>query len=556
MLIYHDPNSIIREAYQKILMGGKYLLESSSSTAKALVLKKLDEEPDYIPKAYNYILKNIPDHQIATIYQQVFGRPMRGRASRNGARGKITDELGFNTTGINFLLKYAPTHVINHIGGWFDMDLRADVDSEEAQDTNTQASEKSNNYIVDEIIVKLKDLKLNNNSLYTIYRKILKSVSDKTALYTAARNLYNKKENYYDIAAVLIKSMKEQRGTFILSDFASILRYLDVEDLKKANSIVDEYIAQKKNGGGQKQDQPQTQQTQQTSQDTTQSNVNDNIDVPNIKITEDMVVEVAKQVGVKNIGPRNSFLYAKDINKIFSFAKQKGYNYALSHYLSYYKNQKQDIIANIIQKICDYIVKNPDKFNQNASNQKNIDNTPYIVDIIDISSKGKLPSIARAVGVSDDPDTIERCDLWLGALFDNVAKVGYPAARKSFMEEHWFKEGDDVIKMADYINQNKSKFMDTQQSYQKRKTALQNVYNQSIEGAKKIQAYQKSLNNSPNTNTNGMRTYTNNAPTNNIQPNQNKNQTSPTKQQSSKYRSGTFRDKNGGQTTFIVDDDV
>ena len=298
MLIYHDPNSIIREAYQKILMGGKYLLESSS-TAKSLILKKLDEEPDYIPKAYNYILKNIPDHQIATIYQKIFGKPMRGRASR--ARGQITDELGFNTNGINFLLKYAPTHVINYIGGWFDLELRADADSEETQDTNTQASEKSNNYIVDEIIVKLKDLKLNNNSLYTIYRKILKSVSDKTALYTAARNLYNKKEDYYDIGAVLVKAMQEQRGTFILSDFANILRYLDVEDLKKANSIVDEYIAQKKNSGQQNQgqSQSQTQQTQQQAQQTPQVNGQTNDKPYNINITTADISKAARQVGVK-----------------------------------------------------------------------------------------------------------------------------------------------------------------------------------------------------------------------------------------------------------------
>lgn len=530
-------NRIIGEAYEKILTGGGYLLESSDK--RSLILKELQARPEEIMKIYNYIFKTLSKPQIASIYQKVFGTPMK--SGDNVA--KIYEELGMNSNGVNFLLNYVEPKTIDYISGMLGVDPRA-ANNHEQSTLQGQA----NNSLVDEIIGKIKNLKLKNESLRSLYLKVLRNVSDKNSLYTAARKLYNKKEEYYDISAVLVKAMLDQRGTFVVRDFANILRYLNEADLQKANTIVDQYI-QNKQGGYDK----QPNSTENTGDNTNAIQPTNDTQTSNngqtVQITDEVVRNAMQSVGVKAINPDSIKLYSKIMNRIASRPKNTSYQEQLNYISNYYKRRKLPNLADKVAKVANHIFlkNNTQGQTPNSGNNTNTaqgqqpvqsDSTPYTIDILDLNSDSSIKSLAEKFGIYDDD--WDQADLKLRHLFGDVAKMGYPAARKKFMEE-W---GDnDVIKVADYIDQNKAQYLQNYAEKKRKLDAFRNTYKQSMQKQHDaVMKYQQSLNKNQQMNTRPSPPPTNKQPS---QPPTNNRPNKPQNKNNSYYGS-----------SFIVDDDI
>lgn len=467
-------NRIICEAYKQIITGGGYLLEASDK--RSLILKELQARPEEIMRIYNYIFKTLSKPQISSIYQKVFGTPMK-----NGDNvAKIYEELGMNSNGVNFLLNYVEPKTIDYIAGMLGVDPRAANNHEQST-----LQGQTNNSLVDEITGKIKNLKLKNESLRSLYLKILRNVSDKNSLYTAARKLYNKNEEYYDISAVLVKAMLDQRGTFVVRDFANILRYLNEADIQKANTIVDQYISNKQ-GGNDK----QSNSTENTGDNTNTNQPTNNTQTSNngqtVQITDEVVKNAMQSVGVKAINPDSIKLYSKIMNRIASRPKNTSYQEQLNYIYNYYKRRKLQNLADKVSKVANHIFLKNNTQGQipNSGNNANTaqgqapvqsDSTPYTIDILDLNSDSSIKNLAEKFGIYDDD--WDHADLKLRHLFDDVAKMGYPAARNKFMKE-W---GDnDVIKVADYIDKNKAQYLQNYAEKKRKLDAFRNTYKQSM----------------------------------------------------------------------------
>lgn len=524
-------NRIIGEAYEKILTGGGYLLEASDK--RSLILKELQARPEEIMRVYNFIFKTLSKPQIASIYQKVFGTPMK--SGDNVA--KIYEELGMNSNGVNFILNYVEPKTIDYIAGMLGVDPRA-ANNHKQSTLQGQAT----NSLVDEIIGKIKNLKLKNESLRSLYLKILRNVSDKNSLYTAARKLYNKNEEYYDISAVLVKAMLDQRGTFVVRDFANILRYLNEPDLQKANTIVDQYI-QNKQGGNDK----QPNSTENTGDNTNANQPTNDTQTSNngqtVQITDEVIRNAMQSAGIKVINPDSIKTYSRIMNRIASRPKNTSYQEQLNYISNYYKRRKLPNLADKVVKVANHIfLKNntqaqtPNANTTQGQQPAQSDSTPYTINIIDLNSDGSIKNLAEKFGIYDDD--WDHADLKLSHLFGDVAKMGYPAAREKFMKE-W---GDnDVIKVADYINQNKAQYLQNYAEKKRKLDAFRNTYKQSMQKQHDaVMKHQQSLNKTPQMNTRPSPQPTNNQP---IPPPSNNQQNKP-------------KNNNRYGDAFIVDDDV
>ena len=524
-------NHIIGEAYNKVLTGGGHLLEASDK--RSLILKELQARPEEIMRIYNYIFKTLSKPQIASIYQKVFGTPMK--SGDNIA--KIYEELGMNSNGVNFLLNYVEPKTIDYIAGMLGVDPRAANNHEQST-----LQGQTNNTLVDEITGKIKNLKLKNESLRSLYLKILRNVSDKNSLYTAARKLYNKNEEYYDISAVLVKAMLDQRGTFVVRDFANILRYLNEADLQRANTIVDQYI-QNKQGGYEKQ--PNSTENPGGNTKDSQTTIN----VQGVQITDEVVRNAMQSAGIKAINPDSIKTYSKIMRRIASRPENTSYQEQLNYISNYYKRRKLPNLADKVAKVANHIFlkNNTQGQTPNSGNNTNTaqgqqpvqyDSTPYTIDIIDLNSDSSIKSLAGKFGIYDDD--WDEADLKLRHLFGDVDKMGYPAARKKFMEE-W---GDnDVIKVADYINQNKAQYLQNYAEKKRKLDSFRNTYKQSMQKQHDaVMKHQQSLNKKPQMDTRPSQLPTNNLPS----PRPTNNRTNKPQNKNNSYYG----------SSFIVDDDI
>lgn len=523
-------NRIIGEAYKQILTGGGHLLEASDK--RSLILKELQARPEEIMRVYNYIFKTLSKPQISSIYQKVFGTPMK--SGDNVA--KIYEELGMNSNGVNFLLNYVEPKTIDYIAGMLGVDPRAANNHEQST-----LQGQTNNSLVDEIIGKIKNLKLKNESLRSLYLKILRNVSDKNSLYTAARKLYNKNEEYYDISAVLVKAMLDQRGTFVVRDFANILRYLNEADLQKANTIVDQYI-QNKQGGYDK----QPNSTENTGDNTNANQPTNDTQTSNngqtVQITDEVVRNAMQSVGVKDY-PNRTPIITKIMRRIASRPQNKSYQEQINYIYNYYKKIGHPALANMIVSIANHIfTKNNTSQGQTPSSGNNTnstqgqasaqsDSTPYTIDI-DYDIRKLAEKKFNIYG-----DYLEQVEFELSYLFGEVAKMGYPAARKKFMEK---LGNEDVIKIADYINQNKAQYIKSPEENKRIANGMRKVYQQNISTHNDVMKHQQSLNKTPQINTRSSPQPTNNQP---IPPPSNDRQNKP-------------KNNNRYGNAFIVDDDV
>ena len=200
------------------------------------------------------------------------------------------------------------------------------------------------------------------------------------------------------------------------------------------------------------------------------------------------------------------------MNRIASRPKNTSYQEQMNYIYNYFTSRKRPDLADKVVKIANHIFKNNTNIQGQAPNSGNnanstqgqqpaqSDSTPYTINIHDYninSSIGRIAEEKFGIYNYDCDYAWDRAEMLLSALFDDVAKMGYPAARKKFMEE-W--GDDDVIGVADYINHNKAQFIKSPEENKRFSDGMRKAYQSNISVHNDVMKHQQSLNNTTQTN--------------------------------------------------------
>lgn len=252
--------------------------------------------------------------------------------------------------------------------------------------------------------------------------------------------------------------------------------------------------------------------SQETNYTPTTNNVQD-------KVYEDAVRNALNSLGLKDY-PKRTALLTKIMGRIASRPKNRSYQDQINYIYNYYKNIGKNDLANKIVKVANHIFSNNNTQAQiqNSGNNANStqaqapvqsDNTPYYIDFTpgSLSFRNDADAVARKFGVEiDDRGYVK--DM-LKYLFDNVAKVGYPAAREDFIKKYKNKK---IIEIADYINQNKAVFIEDNKKQKEKAATFSKAYQQSTQKHNNAINQYKASNNTPQTNNKPSQPPTNNRP--------------------------------------------